>query len=320
MSQTSTNRSAFGNCPHCQGLVRVPLEFKPKSQVQCPHCQSDFLLHQLLDLTVPDVTMVTPAPPPSPVPLVDRVLLTTDGEKPRKFVVPPQLAKGAKRSKRSRRSREGDSSQPVFRRAVLSPSQPDPSDPSDPSEWLDSSVSAEEERGSSRLAEGSAEQRSAGRIETANGSAGGNPPAAIHNENQHRPIRRMPAPSGSARRRRNSIVVEEEPHPVLEFIKMVLGGLLALPLAYAILLWVFMLDPLGVAPQVGKTVPLLVPRAYRPKPVPTLSLPERLTEEDDYRLMIPESLIETQGSISESQGAKIETSPSMIETTESMID
>ncbi len=49
-----------------------------------------------------------------------------------------------------------------------------------------------------------------------------------------------------------------------DLVKIVLGGLMALPIAQLILWWVFALDPLGLAAPVASKVPLIVPPAWRP--------------------------------------------------------
>ena len=65
--------------------------------------------------------------------------------------------------------------------------------------------------------------------------------------------------------------------------KLVVGGLLALPIAYMILFWVFTKDPLNIAPVLYRTVPGIVPEVL----VPEAEIPSNLdlssepnTEED----------------------------------------
>jgi len=281
MSQTSTNRSAYGNCPKCQGLVRVPLEFKPSSQVQCPHCQAEFPLHQLADLTVPDLTIVATETPTHAVPLVDRVLFAMDGEKPQKFIVPPQLAKGAKRRKKRRGSQQDSSPQPIFKKAVLPPSVP-------PTNSSQSSADSVLDPVSFATLESDSRSPS-----TSPGLESEEVRPSIRTERDTRPVRRLSAPAASSRRRRNnSLANEEKSNPVLEFIKMALGGILAFPLAYAILLWIFMMDPLGVAPTLGKSAPMLVPKVYRPKPSQKTPLPERVTDVESYQPVVPEVTVD----------------------------
>jgi hypothetical protein len=56
-------------------------------------------------------------------------------------------------------------------------------------------------------------------------------------------------------------------NPSLEALKITLGGLLAFPVAYLILLWGIGKDPLQVAPALSRTIPFIVPKSMRPKPV-----------------------------------------------------
>ncbi|MDA7902484.1 hypothetical protein N9B31_02385 [Mariniblastus sp.] len=51
--------------------------------------------------------------------------------------------------------------------------------------------------------------------------------------------------------------------PAIEFIKVVVGGLMAIPIAYAIVLWAFNKDPLNVGPQVSEYVPFVIPADFQ---------------------------------------------------------
>ena len=52
-------------------------------------------------------------------------------------------------------------------------------------------------------------------------------------------------------------------NPQIEFVKIVVGGLLALPVAQLIIWWVIGMDPLQLAPTVSKFVPFAVPTKFR---------------------------------------------------------
>lgn len=49
-----------------------------------------------------------------------------------------------------------------------------------------------------------------------------------------------------------------------DFLKFVLGAVLAVPVAQLVLWWLFAQDPLGIAPTVGKYVPFIVPAKVLP--------------------------------------------------------
>ena len=49
----------------------------------------------------------------------------------------------------------------------------------------------------------------------------------------------------------------------VEIFKVVLGGALAIPIAYLLVLWVFKQDPLDVAPKIVQTAPFLLPAEFR---------------------------------------------------------
>jgi hypothetical protein len=52
-------------------------------------------------------------------------------------------------------------------------------------------------------------------------------------------------------------------NPTFEVIKIVVGGLLALPIAYLLVFWVFKLDPLNIGPSISKIAPFVVPNELR---------------------------------------------------------
>ena len=49
--------------------------------------------------------------------------------------------------------------------------------------------------------------------------------------------------------------------PVFEAVKIIFGGLLAAPIAYLLLMWVFSRDPLNLVPTINSYAPILVPEA-----------------------------------------------------------
>lgn len=51
--------------------------------------------------------------------------------------------------------------------------------------------------------------------------------------------------------------------PAVEFIKVVVGGLMAIPIAYAIVLWAFNKDPLNVGPQISRYAPVVIPADFQ---------------------------------------------------------
>lgn len=269
MSQPSTTADAYGNCPHCQHLVKVPIDAKPRCEVRCPHCEADFLLHQLLDLTVPTLKIVDGASEESKttidVPLVDRVLFNEEGEPRKKFVVPPQLAKGAKRRRRGSREKSGSSSASAHTTDTIvdevdavsiDTSNHRPSSISTPATSTETSSAdmVNEDILSSKLGADIIEVKL-----RSSSSSGSN--------RKHQKSRNGKKSTRSRRKKSRSYDdFDDDANPKLEFIKMLFGGILAFPLAYSILLWIFLQDPLGIAQPIGKVAPFAVPTVYRPKP------------------------------------------------------
>lgn len=52
-------------------------------------------------------------------------------------------------------------------------------------------------------------------------------------------------------------------NPTAEMAKVVIGGLLAIPIAYMLVLWVFNQDPINLAPKINQVAPFLVPAALK---------------------------------------------------------
>ncbi|MEQ1905595.1 MAG: hypothetical protein ABL888_15505 [Pirellulaceae bacterium] len=79
-------------------------------------------------------------------------------------------------------------------------------------------------------------------------------------------VTEAPSISRSHRGRRSSRHHHEfdgRPNGTLEMVKVVIGAVMALPVAQLVIWWGLGLDPLGIGPSVGRIVPPLVPRAIR---------------------------------------------------------
>ncbi|MGY8748992.1 MAG: hypothetical protein ACKVHR_13180 [Pirellulales bacterium] len=66
-----------------------------------------------------------------------------------------------------------------------------------------------------------------------------------------------------SRSRRQKSTMTSPRNPSIEFIKVVVGGLMAIPIAYAIVLWAFNKDPLNVGPQISEYVPIVIPADFQ---------------------------------------------------------
>ena len=54
--------------------------------------------------------------------------------------------------------------------------------------------------------------------------------------------------------------------PAFEVVKVLIGGALAIPIAYLLVLWVFSQDPLDVGPSISNVAPFVVPQKFRGGP------------------------------------------------------
>ena len=208
-----TNSIIVGNCIACQGLVRVPSTINAQSNVRCPHCQETFAISTLLDQSVPELEVVDSeqdSEPAKPSLYIDQHVGEVK-DKSGKFVVPSQLAKGARRRGKSRRSRSR-SSRERESRGKQEPSQ----------------------RISNRQPSSQARSNDVA------------PP-------EFRPSSRRP------------VVRASERNPAIEFLKVMAGAALAIPIAYLVVMWGFGQDPFGVGRSVGKMAPFLIPENLRPE-------------------------------------------------------
>jgi len=266
-----------GNCIACNGLVRVPAKANANASVRCPHCQETFPLMKLLENAVPEVEVIqqpgptVPAPTPTPTPTptakpelyIDQTA-ETGKDASGKFVVPSQLAKGARRRKSSR-SKSGRSKS------------------------RSSSSRRNESDESSQQSRGWQPYREASHGEPDQTVASDHRSEPLYDGTSHIRSRPEHARSESSQdvqqsreNRTRTSRVEDQPHRSTrhrdyraahghfsgdssgnDFLRIFAGASLALPIAYLIVMWVFVQDPLGIAEGVGSRVPFLVPSALR---------------------------------------------------------
>ena len=203
-SQASPDSSILGNCLSCEGLVRVPVTSAADSKVRCPHCSKEYRLNEILDDSVPVLEIVeeTSEPFSAPLELEEPTVIQQDV-----FVVPPQLAEGARR-RRKRRSG---------------------------SEHSDGSSDSRRQNGGRGASREDKRSRKRSRSE----------------RNSQHSLRGQTRTSRTVK------------NPAIEFVKVVAGGLLAIPIAYAIVLWAFNKDPLNVGPKISEYVPVVIPADFQ---------------------------------------------------------
>ena len=252
-----SNSIIVGNCIVCEGLLRVSAKAKSNAQVRCPHCQETFSLASLLESAVPEVEMLQPDASAASSVASPTVTATTTTDTPEKkdlyidkgvdtskdaagkFVVPSQLAKGARRRKSSRSrssSRSGSSSRSSRdgHRSGSSDHRSDEGRGASDGSRSEGSRSESDARGSNEFADDSSRS----------------PEGASHRSTRHRDKRATQAAAS-------------EPNPFVTFLKILAGAGIALPIAYLIVMWGFTRDPLGIGKQIGERMPFVVPAAFR---------------------------------------------------------
>ena len=255
-----------GNCIACSGLVRVSATANATANVRCPHCQQTFPLANLLESAVPEVEVVESqvAPPlrknhqppqqhqqhqqhqQKQKLYIDQTAETTK-DASGKFVVPSQLSKGARRRKSSRSRSDSSRSRSSSRSSETERSssrERDSRSRSDDAARRRTRPSEDESRDTNRSRSTSSESRD--REQESQQSA-----------NSHRSTRHRDARAAEA--------LKAAPNPVVDFLKVITGAILALPIAYLIVMWVFTVDPVGIAGGLGEKIPFLVPADLRNK-------------------------------------------------------
>ena len=231
-------------------MIRIPSTARPNQSVSCPHCSVSFSLAEVLDQQVPEVNFVEGVPVVQPV-VNGRPIETpqTNGqvngqangnaEAPvidtgkSKFQVPPQLSAGLRKKRRRRRRSSSSSSS--------------------------SGTEAEETRRNLRE-EKRREKEALNPPKPIIPMAPKPEPVTIREE----PASVQTSTSASAtpnerRRARSRSRSSNSSSSAGEFLKIVFGGAIALPMAYLILMWVFGKDPFAIAPTINAFVPAAVP-------------------------------------------------------------
>jgi len=242
----------LGNCISCNGLMRVPVTTDVSHVARCPHCDARFPVQQLIASAIPAAEIIEGEVAEDLIPAVDRVREEVDeSSKTRdKFEVPKQLHDGAKfRRRRRRRSRGSDErkEQAIRERGGSSSSRPSTSSrpridaATVPVASTESMVAAES--AGVEVIDQVRSSSSRGESSRSSGSS--------------RSSRR----ESSSRRSSSREPEEEATSPFIEWLKIGIGGMIAFPTAYLAMMWILGLDPFGLATQVNKVAPFLVPAA-----------------------------------------------------------
>jgi len=264
------NSIIVGNCISCSGLVRVSAKAKANANVRCPHCQQTFPLVSLLESAVPEVEVLETQAQVTPVKelaqkqelYIDQTAETAK-DASGKFVVPSQLAKGARRRKSSRsgRSRSRSSSQrsetersshrrSSSRSAPREEQRIERFDKTAHNTQTRENISHSGSRPQSNSVDESLDHNREIQTETRSSPSRSEPSLGAHRSTRHRDARAAEA-------------LQDQPNPAMNFLKVIAGACLALPIAYLIVMWVFTQDPLGIGQGLGEKLPFAVPAVLR---------------------------------------------------------
>ena len=286
----------LGNCISCNGLMRVPVTTDVTHVARCPHCEIRFPVQQLIASAIPAAEIIEGVVSEEITPIVDRVRDQTadDLDKPRtKFEVPKQIRDGAKhRRRRRRRSRGSDERKDQAIKEKGRPSNSEGSSTS--SDTLRAKINAATVPLASTQSSVSAESADVGVInEVPIPSTSSSQSHATRNESVSESSSRSRSSSrsseGRSSSRRSSARQDDETsdNPALEWLKIALGGMLALPLAYLGLMWIAGLDPFGMANQIHGVAPILVPSSMIDEDVLPVTREDEIESDEAEGLPMP---------------------------------
>jgi len=272
------------------GMVRISSTMSINATVRCPHCQQSFVLSDLLDQSLPPLEVVATDMKSEAdndhtsgdAPYIDTLHLKRGEqverpEKPRvKFEIPKALRDGAKR-KRRRRRRSSSSNGSTKSDNFVIPSA---------SESGDSSTAA----GSTTMGEAVERRRSSsGSSQRSSSSGQRSGSRTAHTGSGHR---------GKVETHVSRLQNKKPEINILGMIKVAVGSLFAFMMAYLMLIWIFKADPLGVAPNIAKSIPFAIPSSMqdggKPEvivdPEPERELPSYLVDDEDVEPFVPRPL------------------------------
>ena len=255
----------LGNCISCNGLMRVPVTTDVTHVARCPHCEVRFPVQQLIASAIPAAEIIEGALSEDLTPIVDRVReqSTDDSEKPRtKFEVPKQLHDGAKhRRRRRRRSRGSDERKDQAIKESGGPASSRSSSSSSSGSSRPKINAASVPLASTQTA-ASAEAADVGVLDEVPmppSSSSQSFSSSAESPSRDRSASRSSEGRSNSRRSSSRRVEETSDNPFMEWLKIGLGGMIALPLAYLGMMWIAGSDPFGVAGQINNVAPFLVP-------------------------------------------------------------
>ena len=307
------NQKVLGNCSSCNGLMQIPVVTDVAAFVICPHCQGKISVRTLIATIAPDAELVSDETQRKQDEIdyaADRQRVYEEPETPKpreKFVVPNQLSAGASRRTRKRRERQlraareaklsnGDANKNANSKRGSSSNRRSSRDSSQPSSVPPTNAQAASEQiDSSRQP---AEQADAGHrpaesnLAVAQSNTSKNSSAAPIESTPRPPSREANASRSSSRssstsRRRSDD--DDSDFALSDVVKLLIGGVVAAPIAYVALLWIVGVDPFGMAPRFESLSPSLVPASLRSDedesvetpPSPTAPVGRTLSFEDD---------------------------------------
>lgn len=248
--------------------MRIPLAADPNSTVRCPRCQETFSLQVILEKAAPPLevvdqpVVVTPDTPDLP-----EVEVGTYDPDSGRFEVPSIIQHNTKFKKRRRKEKEKHPRHDETwkkRSEVLAEKLNAELD--DQLVGVDPATQIVESQSPVDSFSGPAISTETGQTQSGKGKPQSDSGSRREQEYERR---RRKASSAKKKQTRSDSAApakrskSKQPSPTFEFVKIVVGALLALPVAQLMIWWVVQSDPLGIGPEVSRTVPFVVPEKFR---------------------------------------------------------
>lgn len=236
------------SCPQCNSLVGLPSIMSLDAVVRCPVCHHKYSLRARLPQQIPQLELVVESEEAEGEPSGSLAIDPTA-----KLEVSEILRKNAKLSRRRRHRRSHRESERHIQDA-LPTSAPDnlvvvgEKETTSFADFQNAAAPPSNDHRRSRSRPGPSSTPQSGNVEITKLQTAGEL-AAYERQTARR----------SSSQRRGSASSRANSEQWIEIGKVVLGGLLALPVAQLIIWWVLAVDPLQLAPSVAKVVPFVVP-------------------------------------------------------------
>lgn len=226
--QPQNTAATFVKCLGCSKLVRLPTDPDPNMMARCPRCGDTYQIGLLLDAEIPELELVNNQSMPPTIVTFEKDATEKEVEEVEKDDLNRFIVAPALAKGAKRKSRRSRSRS-------------------------DSSSST---RSESKRTESEKSSRDKVSVDTGEKSSRSERSSSSSDRSSRR---------SSSRRSSRSRKPQQQDAGAVEFVKVIMGALMAPPVAQLVIWWGLGLDPLGLGPSVSKFLPPVVPEKFHGK-------------------------------------------------------